>query len=262
VNKGLIDRVDTERIHYDKEFEKIKLEDGDMFVDDQWLVDYHRYHAFALRELGDIKGKKVLNIGAGGLGGGKNTSWLAKQGAFVSGIDITEVGLSIAKQIANFNVVTVDLRLESAENMSFPSEYFDLILSYGVIHHLNIETAIRELFRHLKKGGKLIVVEPWNGNPFFRFARNHLWYPQKNRTKFERALNKEDLKVFLRYFAEHKIVFFELVASFTRVFRLIPIKFIREIIINTCNKIDDFILKAFPFMKNYCRNFVGIFKKI
>lgn len=254
-------RLDSEVAHYNDEFSKMQFSDMDMLVDDSWLSDYHRYHAYALRVLGDVKGTRVLNIGAGGLGGGKNTVWLAKQGADVVGIDITTEGLNITEKLARFNGVSVELRCESAENINCPDDYFDTILSYGVIHHLDIEVGVRELYRCLKPGGALVVVEPWNGNPFLEFARNRLWYPGKKRTEFERALNKDDLDLLTDSFSDNQIVYFELVASLTRVFAMFPIKSVREAIIRMSYGIDSAILKASPGMEKYCRNFVGKFIK-
>ncbi len=53
------ERIKTERIHYNSEFGKIRLTESDKVVDDSWLCDYHRYHGFALRFLGEITGETL-----------------------------------------------------------------------------------------------------------------------------------------------------------------------------------------------------------
>lgn len=257
-----LNRLDSEKVHYNNLFEQMNLSDDERVVDDSWTESYHEYHGFGLRLLGDLQGRTVLNVGCGGIGDGHVTTWLAQQGAKVFGVDITQEGLRLSKEIAEFNNVSVELRLESAEKLSFPSDYFDKILAYGVIHHLDVDVGLKQLSRCLKKGGTLVAVEPWDGNPLLRFARKYLWYPQKNRTPLERPLGSKDMELFSLYFAEQELFYFELVGSLIRVFRLVPLKFLRKALIAACHKIDEVILGRFPSMKKYCRLFVGEFRKV
>lgn len=261
MNNVELDRLEGEKEHYNKVFRLRRSGDASIIVDGKWFNKYYRNHGFSLQLLGDIKNKKILNIGCGGFAGGGNHVWLVKKGATVIGIDITEEGLNVTRDIADYNNVSVDLRLEGAEKMSFPDDYFDKIFSYGVIHHLNIEDGIRELSRCLKKRGELVIMEPWDGNPILRFSRKYLWYPKKDRTNLEKPLTSSDIVLFSKYFQKQELFYFNLFGAFIRFLVMIPFERVKDFLISICHRVDDFFLGRFPFMKRYCGIVVGKFTK-
>jgi SAM-dependent methyltransferase len=55
----------------------------------------------------------------------------------------------------------------AGENLPFPDEYFDLVLSHEVLEHVQDDQAvIQEIVRTLKKGGRLVLFCPNRGYPF------------------------------------------------------------------------------------------------
>ncbi len=81
------------------------------------------------------RGKKVLEIGCGI---GTDTVNFARAGAEVTAIELSEQSLSIAKQRAKiYNLDNITFYLADAEELSkiVPIQKYDLVYSFGVIHH-------------------------------------------------------------------------------------------------------------------------------
>lgn len=108
----------------------------------------------AFADFKGAKGKDVLEIGVGG--GVDFASWLAA-GAKAVGIDLTQVGVELTKrrlETLGFDEDSYRLGVGDAENLTFPDESFDLVYSYGVLHHTpDTGKALSEAHRVLRKKG-------------------------------------------------------------------------------------------------------------
>jgi len=94
---------------------------------------------------------KVLEIG---VGLGSDHQKIAEAGAILSGIDLTERAINHTRRRFDFLGLSSELHQGDAENVSFESETFDVVYSWGVIHHSpNTERAIDEIYRILKPNG-------------------------------------------------------------------------------------------------------------
>jgi len=101
----------------------------------------------------DYAGKKVLEIGCGG---GMDAFMFCKRGADYTGIDLTDKAVEITKKRIHGFGQTMKM---NAEYLDFPDNYFDLVYSFGVIHHtVNPNIVIKEIHRVLKIGGKFYVM--------------------------------------------------------------------------------------------------------
>ena len=118
-----------------------------------------------------IEGKRILDYccGRGDLG-----VFLASKGAKVEGFDFSERAIEIAKCKAEANDVHVEFRVMDAEELSYPNEYFDLVIGFEALHHVIIYPGVpSELARVVRKGGKIFFAENWGGkNPLFQFWRS------------------------------------------------------------------------------------------
>jgi len=99
------------------------------------------------------KNKKVLEVGVGAA-----TDFLqwAKNGAELYGIDLTPEAVSHAQhRLQLYNLAAQDIKVADAENLPFQNEFFDIVYSWGVIHHSpDTPKALKEIFRVLKPDGK------------------------------------------------------------------------------------------------------------
>jgi len=102
-------------------------------------------------------GKKVLEIGVGM--GADYLQWL-KAGARATGVDISAASIERARmrcELAGY--ANTDLRVADAENLPFADRTFDLVYSYGVMHHSpDTPRCIQEAWRVLKPGGQARIM--------------------------------------------------------------------------------------------------------
>ena len=111
---------------------------------------------FIFEKAGAFKGR-ILEIDTGK---GRFSLTLAQAGHSVVSIDISREEQAIARLNLRYFKVDkqVELRIESAESLSFEDANFDIIFSVNTIHHLsNPLRAVEELLRVIKPGGKIVL---------------------------------------------------------------------------------------------------------
>lgn len=108
------------------------------------------------------KGKVVLEIG---VGLGADHQRFAESGADLYGIDLTERAVEHTRRRLTLFGLNSSLKVGDAERLEFPDENFDLVYSWGVLHHSpDTPKAIAEVFRVLKRGGeaKIMIYHTWS----------------------------------------------------------------------------------------------------
>lgn len=102
-----------------------------------------------------LPGASVLDVGCGP---GIWTRELARRGYRTSAVDLTENAVALARNSLSMFGLTAEVQIGDAENLPFPNETFDGVVSHGVIHHTpNTERCIAEMERVLKPGGVAVV---------------------------------------------------------------------------------------------------------
>jgi ubiquinone/menaquinone biosynthesis C-methylase UbiE len=114
-------------------------------------------HIPGFANFNSARGKKVLEIGVGT--GADYLQWL-KAGAQATGVDISQASIERARlrcELAGYN--NADLYMADAENLPFADRTFDIVYSYGVLHHSpDTPRCIQEAWRVLKAGGKARIM--------------------------------------------------------------------------------------------------------
>jgi ubiquinone/menaquinone biosynthesis C-methylase UbiE len=123
------------------------------FFDD--LDDYRFDKLHYLPRLVDFsgyQGRRLLEVGCGI---GTDLVRFAKGGARVTGVDLAETAIALARKNFELNGVTPEeLRVANGEALPFPDASFDVVYGHGVIQYTaNAEQLIRECHRVLKPGG-------------------------------------------------------------------------------------------------------------
>lgn len=110
-------------------------------------------HIIDFANFKEYNGKDVLEVGCGI---GTAAQSFIENGANYTGIDLSDRSIEIAKQrlnIFNLNGTLFQANIEELNNIE--NKEFDLIYSFGVLHHTpNIDIAIRNIFKMLKVGGE------------------------------------------------------------------------------------------------------------
>lgn len=116
-----------------------------------------------LRLLGNVKGKKILEIGCGG---GKDSITLAKQGAICTGLDISKNQIKYAKTLAKKNKVNVKFIKQDIQTLKgLKSNNYDIVFSAWALHYIpNLTKCFKEVRRVLKKRGIFVFSF---GRPFY-----------------------------------------------------------------------------------------------
>ena len=178
------------------------------------------------------KSTKVLDFACGN---GENGIYAAECGADVIGIDISPEGIENANENAEEKKVHSHCKFTvmDGENMEFEDSHFDIAVEYGALHHVELDTALKELSRVLKPTGQIICVEALRHNPLIHAYRKrtpHL----RTEWEYEHILGVESLDYFKKYFKNINVKFFHLSS-------LIAVPFRKTILFKPLQKIFNFI---------------------
>ena len=101
-------------------------------------------------------GKRVLEIG---VGAGTDFVRFARAGAIASGIDLTSAGVELVRRRLDLEGLSAEVQVADAEALPFADETFDLVYSWGVLHHTpDTERALGEVRRVLRPGGEARIM--------------------------------------------------------------------------------------------------------
>lgn len=101
-------------------------------------------------------GKGVLEIGVGM--GADFLRWV-RAGAEATGVDLTERAVELTRQRLASEGQQADVRVADAESLPFADGQFDIVYSWGVLHHTpDPARALAEAQRVLAPGGQLKVM--------------------------------------------------------------------------------------------------------
>jgi len=139
-------------------------------------------------------GKKFLDLGCGN---GRHVNFAAQKGFSVYGIDLSDKAIALAKEwLKKDNLHAEDLQSQNiAERLPYPNNFFDIVISYGVLDHMQLpdaQKAVKEVGRVLKPGGVFLLKLESN--------TSHMFDPRQQYVKNEVILEKETERGMIQHF--------------------------------------------------------------
>lgn len=111
---------------------------------------------FKFAEFNRWAGKKVLEIGCGA---GSDLLEFAKQGAIITGIDLSSKSVALTRKRLEVYKLRGNAFECDAERIPFRSGVFDLVYCWGVLHHIpNPEKVVSEIYQILKPDGEIRIM--------------------------------------------------------------------------------------------------------
>jgi len=112
---------------------------------------------FLVRTVKSLQPGRALDLG---MGQGRNTIFLAQQGWDVTGLDLAEVGITIAKDRAKELGIKINALVQDVDRFDFGSSVWDLVCTlyfsgYNYVHDIE-----KRIVKGLKTGGHLIYEVP------------------------------------------------------------------------------------------------------
>ena len=134
----------------------------------------------------DGRDKDVLEIGVGM--GSDHLRWASEMPRSLRGIDLTPRAVEFTRARLALANHASDLRVADAERLPFTDASFDLVYSWGVLHHTpNTAAAIREVHRVLRPGGvaRVMIYHKYSLTGFMLWTRYALLRAKPQRTLAE-----------------------------------------------------------------------------
>lgn len=214
-----------------------------------WWEDFYLpVFEYILPKMGNLEGKRVLELGTGT---GGTATLLAKQGASVVGIDLLPFRLKEGRDRAVQHDVSeaVDFSLMDATKLAFPDNTFDFIISKSVLVFTEHSQTAKECYRVLKPGGQAIFIENMRHHPM-------VWLYRKLFLKYSRELRYfalQDIEAIGQQFEEMEHKEFHLLSLGSLFWkRIIPMPFFYRRSLQTLKWIDKRLLRLLPVLKRFC----------
>ena len=206
------------------------------YMDPAWMY----LQKYKNRVIGDIRGKKVLDLGCGK--GGATLDAL-RRGAYVTAVDISPKSIEVVKEEARKAGTdgALSAYVMDAQSLDLEDHAFDVVIGNGILHHLPfLEESLREIQRVLKEDGHAVFVEPLGINPLLNLYR--LLTPSM-RTKDEQPFRMKEIRLIKNVFPKAEFVFFDFTTPFSKFLMMIRLPNLAMRLQNKLIKTDTLLIR-------------------
>lgn len=237
-----------ERLVREAQFHDAKYTGADLYPKHYSVRPTHYVYEQMRIMMGKIEDKHVLEYGCGE---GWITLDLATAGATISAFDISAQAVENTRTILTKNELTgcCSLDVMPAEKLNYADNTFDMAVGFAIIHHLDLNKALTELYRVLRPGGVAYFAEPLGTNPLIQLYRK---FTPQFRTEDERPLVLSELPELLKDFASyhHKEYFLTALAAIGLIYLPGGIS-LYPILSKGFHKLDKFLLQTIKPLGNW-----------
>lgn len=123
-------------------------------------LDAYRYEKLdylpRVVDFAGLRGMQLLEVGCGV---GTDLIRMARMGARVTGVEIAEVAIQLARQNFAQNDLPAKLCLMNGERLAFQDNSFDVVYAHGVLQYTaDPQRMVDEIHRVLRPGGKAVLM--------------------------------------------------------------------------------------------------------
>lgn len=129
-------------------------------------------YIFEFARFDEGRGRDVLEIGVGM--GADHLEWAKESPRSLTGVDLTPRAIELTRTRLDAYGLTSTLDCGDAEYLPFPDESFDIVYSWGVLHHSpDTPRAIAEVHRVLRPGGvaRVMIYHRWSITGYLLWLR-------------------------------------------------------------------------------------------
>ena len=124
---------------------------------------------FILRQMGDLRGRRVLDLGCGL---GESSVYFALHGALVTAVDISPGMIATACELARHHGVAIEGVVAAGEDFRVSAGQYDFAYAANTLHHVaDKERFISLIHQALKPGGRVYFWDPLTYNPAINVYR-------------------------------------------------------------------------------------------
>lgn len=208
----------------------------------------HSHHYADLRMR--LRAQKALGTKAGGkfleLGSKSWALWIDSDAppGELHCVNVSERELDQGRELVAGSRLSPIFHLMDAHALTFPDHSFDAVFGAGILHHLNLEAALKEIVRVVKPDGMVVFGEPMDLNPVGWAVRK---MTPRARTSDERPFRMKDLRAVRRAF-DADFLYEQLFAVPVGVLSRAILPRPDNMLMRATMRVDDFVLKALPFI--------------